>query len=123
MGKGGGHCDWLGFLTARIDLGGEITRLKLVVGFVLGHDEVIIHIPGYPGVAVLFDIKERDLNAGFSSFLGRQARHSRVLLLVGAASPRRPVIIHPELPFADSCLFSSSDYVSRWGQLGNYLSR
>jgi hypothetical protein len=94
----GGHYDWLGFLAARIYLGGEITGLKLMVGFVLGHDEVIIHIPGYPRVAVLFDIKERDLNASFSGSLGWQTRHSRGLLLVGAASPKRPVIIHPELP-------------------------
>ena len=66
----------------RISLGREITRLKLEVGFIFGHNEVIIHVPGYPRVPVFFDIKESDLNARFSSFL-----------LVRTNSPRRPVII------------------------------
>lgn len=69
--------------------------MQLIVRFVLGHNEVVVHVPGYPRVSILFDIKECDLNASFSGFLGWQTRHSRVLLLVGAASPRRPVIIHP----------------------------
>jgi hypothetical protein len=68
--KRGGHCDCLGFQAAGIIFGGEITRLKLEVGFIFGHNEVIIHEPGYPRVPVFFDIKERDLNARCSSSLG-----------------------------------------------------
>jgi hypothetical protein len=96
--KRGGHCHCLGFLAARINLSREIARLQLIVGFILGYDKVVIHVPGYPRVPVFFDIEERNLHASFSGFLEWQTRRSRVLLLVGAASPMRPVIIHPELP-------------------------
>ena len=74
--------------------------MKLEVRIVLGHNKVVIHIPGYPRIAILLDIEERDLNTSFPSFLGWQTRHSRVLLLVGAASPRRPVISHPKIAVA-----------------------
>jgi hypothetical protein len=98
MGTRGGHFNQLRFPAAWITLRGEVARLKLEERFVLGHNKVVIHVPGYPRIAILLDIEERDLNTSFPSFLGWQTRHSRVLLLVGAASPKRPVISHPELP-------------------------
>ena len=119
----GGHCYWLGFPAACINLCREIARLQLIVGFVLGYDKVIIHIPGYPRVSVFFDIEEHNLNASFSGFMERQARHSRVLLVIGAASPRRPVIIHPGLPsLIPANSFCQVTYQSGVNE-GNYLSR
>lgn len=96
-----GHYNRLRYSATGESFCGKIARLELEVGFILGDSEVVVHVPGDPGVALLFDIKESDINARLP---GPCCRQTRVLLLFRNPSPRRPVIVHPELPMGDFLL-------------------